>query len=411
MATGVNNDGQWSDHQKLFSDADRRRLLERLERPDYANLVSLVARDLDAVVDRRKSGGFGSHGIHRKLMLDQLEALLLLKPKLINDYAFVEAYVKRLVPSDGLGSTGWRDDPAKLRSYLNNLEGFVGRLGKVHDSLKSHVFYHKLLLDRSEGVFNKKLFMRYLAIPRIAYYSNMNIQTKSGRRSKGQLGQKIQQLQQSTRFRSYRHPSELTNLSGIDSGSKIVESYLQHFFITETETTQYGEYLDKKFVNRQLAYTKILNQDVNAKRWYDLLTPSEIKNLKNRVDINFTPQNQKYFSVADDVKINVAIKNVKDLIVNVYQINTINYYQKHKQEIDTAINLEGLVANDKYVYRYADKPMSREVRQFKFDKITEAGVYVIDFIGNGKSSRVVLRKGMLRFFNEAYIFWDDGEGI
>jgi hypothetical protein len=36
-------------------------------------------------------------------------------------------------------------------------------------------------------------------------------------------------------------------------------------------------------------------------------------------------------------------------------------------------------------------------RKFEFPELTKPGVYAIDFIGNGKSSRVVLRKGKLHY--------------
>jgi len=38
---------------------------------------------------------------------------------------------------------------------------------------------------------------------------------------------------------------------------------------------------------------------------------------------------------------NVRIKNIQNLIVNVFQINAENYYRKNKQEIPSDIDLEG----------------------------------------------------------------------
>ena len=36
-------------------------------------------------------------------------------------------------------------------------------------------------------------------------------------------------------------------------------------------------------------------------------------------------------------------------------------------------------------------------RHFEFPKLNKRGVYVIDFIGNGKASRALIRKGKLRY--------------
>ena len=63
----------WLVTMDLSSD-QRRELLSRLERPDHEGLVELVVSDLAASGSR----GFGSHGIHRKLLISQLVELSLI---------------------------------------------------------------------------------------------------------------------------------------------------------------------------------------------------------------------------------------------------------------------------------------------------------------------------------------------
>src|SRR6185295_11033960 len=66
-------------------------------------------------------------------------------------------------------------------------------------------------------------------------------------------------------------------------------------------------------------------------------------------------------------------------------------------EVETSINLDGLVANQETPYNYAEEPPLRRVRRtFEFPTLKNPGVYVVDFIGNGKSSRAVIRKGKVR---------------
>ena len=88
-------------------------------------------------------------------------------------------------------------------------------------------------------------------------------------------------------------------------------------------------------------------------------------------------------------------KNVDKLIVKVFEINTRNFYRQNLREVDTDILLDGLVANDEQLHEYKDAPLLRKSRKFKFDKLNKRGVYVIDFIGGGKSSRALIRKGRL----------------
>jgi len=74
------------------------------------------------------------------------------------------------------------------------------------------------------------------------------------------------------------------------------------------------------------------------------------------------------------------------LIVKVFEINAQGYYRQHLREVDTDINLDGLVANEEKTHPYADSPLLRVTRKFEFPKLNKSGVYVIDFIGNGRSS-------------------------
>src|SRR5438132_2526105 len=61
----------------------RRNLLQRLSRPDLANLPGLIAEDLQAPHPQE----FGAFPIHRQLTLAQLEELLRLRPDLLHQTA------------------------------------------------------------------------------------------------------------------------------------------------------------------------------------------------------------------------------------------------------------------------------------------------------------------------------------
>ena len=90
------------------------------------------------------------------------------------------------------------------------------------------------------------------------------------------------------------------------------------------------------------------------------------------------------------------MKNVPSLIVKVFEINAANYYREKGREIDTDINLDGLVANSERVIASNMPPLRREARVIALEGIDKPGVYVVDLIGNGRSSRALIRKGALR---------------
>jgi hypothetical protein len=66
------------------------------------------------------------------------------------------------------------------------------------------------------------------------------------------------------------------------------------------------------------------------------------------------------------VSIDVDVKNVETLVVKVFEINTLNYYASRQQEVDTSIDLDGLVAAEEKTYRYKEPPLRRVRRTFEF---------------------------------------------
>src|SRR5262249_12021469 len=137
----------------------RRNLLQRLERPDVPNLARLVAEDLAA----QNPVEFGAFAIHKQMTLEQLTELLKLRPQLLNQTAFVQTRIANLPPG---ADEDWRHDTTKTQDYLDRLLEFVRRLAPVHNALKAHVLYHRLVLGQTRGVYDKALFLEYLALPR-----------------------------------------------------------------------------------------------------------------------------------------------------------------------------------------------------------------------------------------------------
>ncbi|MCA9091386.1 MAG: hypothetical protein KDA90_22445, partial [Planctomycetaceae bacterium] len=142
---------QWLINNDLNAD-QRRELLGRLSRPDYPGLVGMVADDLASP----RSGGFGSLGIHQQMLQSQLDELLKRNPGLLNQQQFVRTYLRKLQPGPDVN---WRHDPQLTADYLDRLTAFADRLAPVHNSLKAHILYHRLVLDRSQGTYDKQRFL------------------------------------------------------------------------------------------------------------------------------------------------------------------------------------------------------------------------------------------------------------
>jgi hypothetical protein len=358
----------------------RRQVLQRLTRPDHAQLPQLIMADLDF----KGSKGFGSLPIHGMLLKAQLDTCLELKPALRNQSNFVQTYLARLQPH---ADVDWQNDVAEKRSYLDRMAAFTRTLNDVHNSLKAHVLYQQLVLDRSLGQYNKQRFMDYIKLPRQVSYVNrkyLALPMHFGR-----------QADLATDFSKFTlHPP-------VGNDQSLVRSYLAHFFVAEADYKAYLPYLNDLFLKHLFAETKIVNGLGNAEQWYAMLPPAQYQVLKERVDIDFVPTNKQDFGVAEPVRLDLDIKNVSTLIVKVFELNSVNYYRENGREISTDINLDGLVANEERTFEYKEPALRRVRRHFEFPELNQQGTYVIDFIGNGESSRALVRKGRLRYVIES----------
>ncbi|MFO0848489.1 MAG: hypothetical protein U0871_08030 [Gemmataceae bacterium] len=360
-------------------DSTRIRLvLTRLTRPDVPGLPKLIADDL-AVGNHP---GFGAFTVHRLLTLVQLEELLKLRPELLNQSRFVQTYLPKLHPG---ADEDWRHDPARTRAYLDRLLAFARRLNGTHNSLKAHVLYHKLVLDRSEGKYDEALFREYLEVPRRQEYVTRSVPG-------------------SPYFRE--HPADphdrnaqyvdFTLLPPVGNDEPLVRDYLKHFLAAADSPKAYTPLIDSEYLKRLFAETKIELGLGEPERWASDLPPEDFKALRERIDIDFAPTNPARYGVDQPVRLDLFVKNVPSLLVKVYEVNTVNFYRDRQREVDTDIPLDGLVANSEQTHTLVGDPLRRVARRFDFPQLTKPGVYVIDFIGAGRSSRALVRKGRLR---------------
>lgn len=358
-------------------DADRRRaLLSRLQRPDYDNLVKLIVADLQ----HKNSGGFGSLAIHTRLLKSQLDQLMKQRPGLRNETKFVNAYIARLAPS---ADVDLQQDIDEHAAWLDRLYDFAKTLNASHNSLKAHVLYHRLVLDQQTGNRSRARFLDYIRIPRKASYVNPKwLRSPDVSRQVCDLGRKF---------------DSTTQLKAVGNDEALVRDYLLSFFVKDSGYKDFEAYLSDEYLKHVFAEAKIVNGLGDGEQLYSLLPPAKYQQLKERVDIDFAATNAKFYSPDESVALDVSIKNVPTLIVKVFEINTLNYHRENQRDVNTDINLDGLVANDEQTYEYSEPPLRRVNRRFEFPKLNKRGTYVIDFIGNGQSSRALVRKGQLRF--------------
>lgn len=356
------------DHTKLVH------LLSRVAWPDFPNLVSLIETELK----NRNSRGFGSLSIHNRLTRAQLDELVKLRPTLKNESNFVNAYLSKLVPSNDVE---WSEDLAEQAKYLDRLWSYVDTLAPTHNSLKACVLYHQLVHGQRTGEYDKEKFLRYLQLPRRVFYINEDF-IKRNRESSHEVNLNA----------NYQ---DRIRMVPIHNDEPIVRDYLHQFLKTSADLNEFSPYVESDYLKTQLATINILNGKGDSQKWAAMLTPEAHVALVERIDLDFASTNKTLFQPDDPVELKLFTKNIDKLIVKIFEVNTENYYRRFGREIDTSINLDGLVPNQQQTFEYSDAPAIRSLRTFKFPKLDKRGVYVVDFIGNGKSSRAIIRKGQL----------------
>ena len=364
---------------KPLNTRQRRDLLRRVLDPTFPGLVGMIAKDLKGKDAKR----FGGLDIHNQLTKSQLEELLELVPELLTHKRYVNECLMRLQPS---ADVDVRVDAKAYRKHLDELWAFVDALSPNFNSLKANVLYRILELDQREGRLNRKRFVKYLELPRNVSYINPRWNKRFERQAIASLGANY---------------LELTRCLPINNDEALVVDYLHHFLQKASNPNEFSKYFERDYLKRQFATAKILSGTGDRESWASMLSPEQYKSLLERIDLDFAAINQEYFGVDETVELELFTKNVDKLIVKVFEINTRNFYLKHNREIDTDIQLDGLVANDEQLYEYSDPPLVRKSRKFKFENLNKRGVYVIDFIGGGKSSRALIRKGRLQLIGRA----------
>ena len=376
---GLNTDGiaYLLNHATPLTGPQRRQLLTRVERPDAPGLVKLILDDL--ATDGSK--GFGEFPIHRQLLVGQFAELAKASPDLMTNTNFVFSWLGKLRPN---ADVNLERDSAAREAWLGTAWDFVKDLAPVFNSLKAAVLYQRLLHDQKLGQRNADRFLTYLKLPRQLAYVNEKYRSNQ---------------------RIFEYPvdlgADLSSVLGcapIGNEEPLVRDYLLALLAAAPDFKAYASYLENDYLKTLLAEAKLTSAQGDAEKWFPMLSPSSVQQLRERVDLDFDPTNPPVIAPGAEVSLDLWIKNVPHLSISLFEINTANYYRANLQQIGTDLNLDGLLSNVQQSFDYAETPIQRVKRNFKFPQLNgKRGVWMVDFIGNGKSSRALIRKGQLHY--------------
>jgi len=368
----------------------RRALLSRLKRPDVPGLPELIATDLKT----RESRGFGEFAIHRALLPEQLDALAKQIPSLPTQQEFVFTKLRKLAPS---ADVDVEFDDAEREAWLERVWAYAKTLPNAFNTLKANILFRRLDHDRKKGVYDPARFMEYLKLPRQTGYVNPKwLEKLLERQSACDLNADLAE--------------PLLRSQPIGNDELLVRDYFLNIFqraaaqnlgdIGTGMMAPYTDYVRNTWLKPVLAEALITSAQGNPEQWASLITPAEFQRLKERVDIEFPSTNAPAFKPAgagqagDDVQFDVVVKNTPKLIVKIYEVNALNFFLTQHRQLNTDLNLDGLVANSEQTHTFDTGPFKRTRQTFKFPALTgKRGAWIVEFIGGGRSSRALVRNG------------------
>ncbi len=352
-------------------------LLSRLTRPDLPGLVELIAQDLK----REDSGGFGEREIHHKLLPAQLDALARLEPTLRENEQWVLAWLATMRPS---ADSDMESNVAEREAWLDRTWAFVKSLAPSFNTLKAQLLNVRLQHDRTRGVYDKARFVEFLKLPRQADYVNPRRSTDFAADSEAD------------------RPDALASNLPRCTDESLIRDYLLALLPAEPTWTPWAVWLSDSYIKPIFAEAKLVNGIGDAAKWAALITPEEFAALKDRVDVDFAPNHPPILAPGDDVALTLFLKNTPQIIVRTYEINSLSYFLDQKRPLDTAVKLDGLAPTREETVNVDEPPLKRTSHVFKFpDLKNRRGAWIIEFVGGGKASRALIRKGQWQLLQQS----------
>src|SRR3569833_2320778 len=351
-------------------DATRRHvLLDRIHHTPSPQLVSLVAADLDT-----RGHQFGGSRIHAELTLDQLNELARKRPELATHRGWIEAVIRRMRPPASIDLVLDRD---AREAYLGELWAFVAKLPPASNSLKAHVLWH--LLDaqrRRDAGPDPELFAAFLQLPRIAPYAPQR---------------EVRSDQVAIPGATY---SVVTGLWVAGDEEELVRDLLQRRI---EDAPRYAAWLDRAWLEAVVAETRQLTGPGDADAAPRVLGPARAAELRERVELAWCLHDPTRFAADEPVVLDIDVKHVPELTVNVFRVDPLAYFHIHKKEVGVVLDLDGLAASHVVVLRFSEPPVRRVRRRLELPMCARAGTYGIDLIGIGSACRAVIHMGRLRY--------------
>jgi hypothetical protein len=190
---------------------------------------------------------------------------------------------------------------------------------------------------------------------------------------------------------------------------KLYKTYLEQFYKDKGDLKEFEEYFEQHFIKDLIEEFDFYSGKSVATT---SLNTSKFEDLKDKVLIELLNCNKELFKREDRVQIVAELKNTPTLYVKIYEFDrktefsgcSKEYYEKNLVPFRTDINLEGLKTENEAEHNFDQSAQTKFRHVFEFPELDDkVGLFIIEFISNGHSSRAVIKKGSLSLVTQATV--------
>ncbi|MGD7653657.1 MAG: hypothetical protein ACQCXQ_10610, partial [Verrucomicrobiales bacterium] len=358
------------DRVESFDEAEFRYFLSHLDRADHPAVVRLVKLGLAL----ESPVAFGTADLHANLTSGQLAELETLHPALRENSTFNLARLAKLRPG---AETDFRQDLPAHAAHLQRCRDYALTLPHAQNSLKAHILYHHLRLQRELGHFPKNDLLAYLALPR----KNHSL---------------LRDPASDTRFHAGLTAdfAAATGCPPVKDDRDIILPYLHHFLRKSDTATDFAPFIRQDVLARTHAEARLL-AGADPQKWTTPFDPESFHTLQQQTRIDFAPGSPDFLAAADPATLTLDLKNTPDLLVRIYEIDLPAHLARTGTQPAVTLDLDGLVPHHQRRLSYPQPPLVLHRESIPLPEINGPGIWLVDLVAGTSSARTLIRKGRL----------------
>ena len=278
---------------------------------------------------------------------------------------------------------------ANNKNDLNQVKEILNKVCKIFEKFNPElvpgILLQILKINKEQNILDIKPFIEYIKNPildRLCYEQNNLYNNK---------------ITNECSISLIHIPS--INFNDINKHKFIEELLIDFFIYDKAKPEDFNKYFKQEYLEKMEFIAKLYKgEEIKSDTYNKYLNDSEYEEIAQKAEITICEHNPKEFKVDEEVKIDLDLKNIKTINISIYEINTENYYLQKKAPLNSLINVEGIIASKTMDINIegGDNPLKRIRKKIELDiPKGKPGVFLIELLGNGISTRIIIKKGRL----------------